>query len=324
MKGSFEVKISRKRGTKYSFTINRNLTIIRGDSGSGKTTLYEMVSDHMRYGNQSGVVIRCACSCVALTDANWKTQLDSFSDSIVFVDEGLRDILSHDFAAAVKGSSNYFVLITRADLPSLPYSVDEIYRIKTSGKYHSLVPLYPKRDSCRYSASRALPESDYDILLTEDAKSGFQFYDRRFADSDVAVESAKSNANVLNWLDAHIKCTVFVIADGSAFGPFADRVLKLQAAHPETNTVCLPESFEWLLLKSEIIKSAEITAVVNDPGSYIESADYMSWEQFLTDFLKQQTNGTPFEYKKSNLAEAYSTEQNASKVMALIACKNIR
>lgn len=45
MNGSHLVKISRRRGTKYTFTIKRNITIVRGDSGTGKTTLFDMVAD---------------------------------------------------------------------------------------------------------------------------------------------------------------------------------------------------------------------------------------------------------------------------------------
>ncbi len=324
MKGSFEVRVSRKRGTDYRFTIKRNITVIRGDSGTGKTTLFEMIADHMRYGDQSGVTVQCERPCVALTDSNWKAQLAGFSDSIVFIDEGLKDLRSHDFAAAVKGSSNYFVLITRADLPALPYSVNEVYRVKTSGKFHSLVPLYTERDGHRYSASRAVPKHDFDVLLTEDSNSGFQFYSRRFDGTDVAFESTGSNAGVLRWLDEHPQAKVFVVADGAAFGAYADRVLKLQGLRRDSVAVCLPESFEWLLLSSGVVGSTEIDKVLQDPSQYVESAECMSWEQFFTEFLKQQTKGTPFAYKKESLAEAYMVEENASKIIALIACRNIK
>ena len=134
MNGSHLVKISRRRGTKYTFTIKRNITIVRGDSGTGKTTLFDMVADYMRTGEQSGVSLQCDCPCVALTDYDWRNQLSSVHDSIVFVDEGLKEIHSDEFAHHVLYSSNYFVLISRADFPNLPYSVDEIYKIKTSGK----------------------------------------------------------------------------------------------------------------------------------------------------------------------------------------------
>lgn len=86
MNGSHLVKISRRRGTKYTFTIKRNITIVRGDSGTGKTTLFDMVADYMRTGEQSGVSLQCDCPCVALTDYDWRNQLLSVHDSIVFVE----------------------------------------------------------------------------------------------------------------------------------------------------------------------------------------------------------------------------------------------
>ena len=324
MRGSHEVSVTRKRGTNYRFTVRRNITIVRGDSGTGKTTLYEMIADHTRLGDQSGVSIQCDCPCVALTDSDWKSQLSGFENSIVFIDEGLKDLLTHDFAKAVEGSSNYFVIITRACLPALSYSVDEIYRIKTSGKYHSLVPMYPNRGACRYSLSAAAPKHDFDFLLTVDSQSGFQFFERRFADSDIQCEPAGSNASILNWLDEHPDDAVFVIADGAAFGAYIDRVLKLKELHRDSAVICLPESFEWLLLESGAVKSAHIDQVLSNPGDYIESSEYVSWERFFTYLLKKETAGTPFAYSKSELADSYSVERNASKAMALIACRNVR
>ncbi len=324
MKGSFEVKIARRRGTKYSFTVRRNITVVRGDSGSGKTTLFDMVADYARLGEQSGVVVQCDCPCVALTDVDWRHQLSGFEQSIVFVDEGLRDLLSDEFAAAVKASSCYFVLITRADIPSLPYSVDEVYRIKTSGKFHTFEPLYQQHEHFRYAISKMKPRTDFDALLVEDAKSGYQFFGRHFEGSDVSCETAGTNSAILNWLDQHLDSHVFVVADGAAFGAFVDRVLKLQDAHRDNITVCLPESFEWLLLRSGLIKSERLTGVLDDPGAHIESAQFMSWEQFFTAVLKEETRRTPFAYRKSEIADAYCIERNASSVMALIACRNVR
>ena len=49
---------------------------------------------------------------------------------------------SEAFANAVKDSDYYYVLITRHRLPMLPYSVEEIYGIHVSGRYHSLRQTY--------------------------------------------------------------------------------------------------------------------------------------------------------------------------------------
>ena len=54
--------------------------------------------------------------------------------SIVFIDECNSFVKSEDFAISIKESDNNFVIITRNDLPNLPYSVNEIYGIRQSNK----------------------------------------------------------------------------------------------------------------------------------------------------------------------------------------------
>lgn len=51
-----------------------------------------------------------------------------------------------------------------------------------------------------------------------------------------------------------------VIADGAAFGPEMDRVLQLVQTR-ENLTLYLPESFEWLILSSGILKDAEVVQI---------------------------------------------------------------
>ena len=63
-------------------------------------------------------------------------------DCIVFIDEGNAFIMGDDFAAAIQDSDNYYVIVTREGIPSLPYSVDEIYGIRDSGKYGTLKRTY--------------------------------------------------------------------------------------------------------------------------------------------------------------------------------------
>lgn len=324
MNGSHLVKISRRRGTKYTFTIKRNITIVRGDSGTGKTTLFDMVADYMRTGEQSGVSLQCDCPCVALTDYDWRNQLSSVHDSIVFVDEGLKEIHSGEFAHHVLYSSNYFVLISRADFPNLPYSVDEIYKIKTSGKYHSFVPVYQHRGNHRYAISRSAPKQDFSILLCEDSKSGFQFFERHFADSELTCASAMTNSAILGWLDQHFDDRVFVVADGAAFGCYADRVLKLQDIHRDTVTVCLPESFEWLLLSSGVISGLDVKAVLETPEAFVNSEKFKSWEDFFYKYLRDKTGNSVFRNDKDCIPEAFCRGSNSAKVMALIACRNVR
>lgn len=324
MKGSYTVKVSRRRGTTFEFTVRRNITIVRGDSGTGKTTLYDMVADYTRLGDNSGVTVQCERPCVALTDIDWRNQLADIAGSIVFIDEGMEDLPTEDFARAVRDSDNYYVIFTRSELPCLPYSVNEIYRIKTSGKFHSLVPMYKELEGHRYSLSRAKANQDFDVLLTEDSKSGLQFFEARFNGEKLLCESSQGNSKILNWLCGHEDSSVFVLADGAAFGPYADRVLKYQKEHPHEVTVCLPESFEWLLLSSGVVKADGVEENLASPENYVDSAKYMSWEQFFTSMLSDATKGTPLAYNKGRIAKGFLAPANADKVMALIAFRNVR
>ncbi len=56
MKGSYEV-IVKSRRLQYKFTINRNITILRGDSATGKTTLIDMISSYQQHGIASGITL---------------------------------------------------------------------------------------------------------------------------------------------------------------------------------------------------------------------------------------------------------------------------
>ena len=154
MYGSFNLKISNSRAA-YRFTLTRNITIVCGDSGTGKTTLYEMIAEHARFGAASGVSVSAAVPCVALTDSDWKAQLAAFQGSIVFIDEGAQFLSSREFAAAVKASDNYYVIFNRESLHELPYSVEEIYEIRHSGRYHTFKKIYKRTADLTYAKARA-------------------------------------------------------------------------------------------------------------------------------------------------------------------------
>ena len=328
MKGRQSVRVASRR-VDFKFELNRNITIVRGDSGTGKTTLYDLVASHTRLGEASGVTVKCAKRCVALVDLDWKNQLASTEDSIVFIDEGAAYIASKEFASAIRKTDNYYVIFTREGLHELPYSVDEIYRIKTSGKrYHTFERLYKPNDKHVYTLSTRkrgnARGASFDTLLTEDAKAGLQFYESRFRGTGVVCESAGTNAGVYSRLKDDHEGAIFVVADGAAFGSEADRVLKLQDQYPANITVCLPESFEWLLLRSGLVDAPGLQDVLENAADSIDSGEHFSWEQFFTAYLKEITQGTPFKYTKGRLAKAYKIPENAERIMREIATGNIR
>ena len=134
MKGKKRVIIQNNR-VHYEFVIKRNITIIQGDCASGKTTLVNMIRQAENLGESSGINVSCEVPCRVLEGVNWKIILENSRESIFFIDEENYFIKTEEFASAIRGSENYFVLITRENLYNLPYSVEEIYGLHVSGKY---------------------------------------------------------------------------------------------------------------------------------------------------------------------------------------------
>ena len=141
MKGSYSISVLNNR-VKYEFTIKRNITIVQGNSATGKTSLVDLIREYQLNGPESGINLSCKKKCVVLEGNDWKDNLTLFSDCIVFIDEGNSFVSSVDFANQIKKTTNYYVIITREGLENLPYSVNEIYGIHTSGKYADLKQVY--------------------------------------------------------------------------------------------------------------------------------------------------------------------------------------
>lgn len=170
MKGAYRVIVENKR-IKYDFLIKRNITILTGDSGSGKTILIDLIREHRRYGPDSGVSVSCGCSCRTLDNEDWEYQLKGISESIIFIDEGNRFLTTKRFAELVLKSDNYFVFATREKLPMLPYSVQEIYGFRKSGRYQKAKQTYNEIYHLYGEISEAAGIEPA-LVITEDSNSG--------------------------------------------------------------------------------------------------------------------------------------------------------
>lgn len=206
MKGKHRIVISTKR-LKYEFELRRNLTIIRGDSATGKTTLVEMIQDYVNNPTGTPVQLVCDKKCYVLEGALWKGQLKEISDSIVFIDEGNAFIKTEDFAGEIQKTDNYYVIISREALPTLPYSVEEIYGIRTSGKYGTLKQCYHEFYRI-YGTEIYEKEMNPEIVITEDSNSGYQFFDCICSENGLKCETMNGKSNIFHYLNDSVKDTI--------------------------------------------------------------------------------------------------------------------
>ena len=290
MKGRHHIIIESAR-LKYEFDIKRNITIIQGDSATGKTTLIDLLYDYQNNRENSPVRVESDVSCEVLAGAGdrWRALLELITDSIVFIDEENHFIRRKEFAEVVQKSSNYFVLITRENLPALPYSIHEIYGIRTTGKYHfpekiyhEFYPVYEELMSITENAETGF------IMITEDSDSGNQFFKTFFRKPDDCI-GAGGNSKIYSLMRKQNSDSLLsVIADGAAFGSYIAKTIEYAEQRGRT-LLFFPESFEWLILESGAVTGREIEKLLEHPEDYIDSSEYMSWEQFFTDVLENIT-----------------------------------
>lgn len=302
MKGSVHIIVQNER-IKYEFVLRRNLTIIRGDSATGKTTLVDMIREYKSLGEESGIELSCEKDCIVVEGNGWEKQLSDAGQSVVFVDEGNRFVSSVEFARFIQGTDNYYVLVTREGLSTLPYSVEEIYGIRSSGKYGGLKPIYHEMYQLytdKVDTRELMPEK----VITEDSNAGYQFFADMCNEIGIECVSAAGKSNVCSEL---LKCKdedIVVIADGAAFGSEIEKVLKVIGQRKQV-ALYLPESFEWLILVSDVLNDKEIRTMSEKWENHIESSQYFSWERFFTELLIEKSRDGYLKYNKKNLNKAY-------------------
>ena len=312
MTGAYEVIVKNRR-LQYKFTIYRNITILKGDSATGKTTLIDMIQSYQENAEASGVTVTSKCNCVVLTANNWELNLSAINNSIVFIDEGNPFINSKAFAHAVKVSSNYYVIATRNNLFTLPYSITEIYGIKnvSSNRYQETKRLYSSFYNLyeRNTSTIIKPV----LVIVEDSKSGYQFFKDLCNNFKIPCISAKGKSKIYDEIIKNPSNNILIIADGAAFGAEIENIISLMKI--KNLGIYLPESFEWLILNSGLIKGNNIDKILENPSDFIYIQKFLSWELFFTDLLRKSTNGTYLEYSKTKLNPAYLQEKECKMIM---------
>jgi hypothetical protein len=314
MKGSHKIIVQNNR-IQYKFSIRRNLTILRGNSATGKSTLIDLIAQYVRDGENSGVILRCDKPCTVLTSDMWRLRLSAIRDSIVFIDKGNSFVATQEFAEEAQHSDNYYVLAFRETLPQLPYSVDEIYTLKNQTKgYGQIKRLYT---SFQNIYERPVPSPTIerpDFVIVEDSHAGYQFFHKIFEAQSIPCISAKGKSNICAEIEkTPVGCRLLIIADGAAFGSEIEKTLAQR--RKRDIVLFLPESFEWLILKSGLIDGRRVQDILNDPAEYIDSETYFSWERYFTDLLTAQSQDTYLAYKKTSLNPNYFHEHEKQAIL---------
>ena len=314
MLGKYDIEVYNNK-VHYFLTVKRNITILQGNSATGKTELIRLIQEHEANGVSSGITLICGAKCTVLTAVDWELRLSFLKGHIIFIDETAGFLRSKRFAELVKGSDNYFVMVSRDDLSQLPYSVDEIYGLRNvsdTQKYKVYRRVYNETYNLYHLELDPIIKPE--LVITEDSNSGFEYFHALYLGNCV---SAQGKSNVYDKIRMAQGKEVLAIVDGSAFGSEIGKVLRYLEASNIHCVLYAPESFEYLILCAELFDVPK--AVFQETYRFADSVQFMSWEEFYTSYLTDITRNSIYQYSKIKLADIYKTKGTIAKIASVIA-----
>lgn len=156
-----------------------------------------------------------------------------------------------------------------------------------------------------------------EVIVTEDSNSGHAYFEILAKEIGVQCVSANGKSNVFNVVNSYKDKDVVVVADAAAFGAEMEKLVAQQLLSPRKLALFLPESFEWLILKSGVVEVDD--DMLEHPEQYADSTKYMSWEQYFTDVLKSSANEKDYmKYSKTSLSVFYTQGKGKEAIKSTI------
>lgn len=313
MTGKYDIVLYNNK-IHYRMTVRRNITVLRGDSATGKSELIRLLTIQNSNPRSSGITLICDRPCMVLNEGNWELLLGSFTERIFFIDEGNAFLRTKEFADAVRGADNYFVIVSRESLPQLPYSVDEIYGLregKDSGRYREPKRVY--NEMYRIYGDIQTKVRQPELVITEDSNSGNEFFQLLFPDRCV---SSQGKSNIKRLLLEYRNQAVLAVVDGAAFGPEMQACMELMGSFGSRLSLFAPESFEYLILESGLIEVPK--AILEETWNYADSARYFSWEEYYTAYLSNITRNEVYQYSKRRLNNFFKTLGSVERISRVL------
>ncbi len=297
---ALHLKVMSKR-LSYELEFFGKYTVIQGDSGTGKTTLCTLLDSYAN-GNHA-VKVECEFKVYHVVSTMAEMMLENIHDSILVIDEDCKILRSYNIANMLKQSNNYFILISRHTFDFLPLSIENLYTLHVDGKNHALQHTYTLGNKRTFF--------DIELIVTEDRKSGYEFFKHHF---NIPVQSAGSKSQIVPTLNrlfyGNKKLSrILVVFDAAAFAYQYKSLCEWVAAHRSLNVSFL----DWQSFENYILRQPPFSIVQEqqDTDNYVESL-----EQLSTDTLESIIN-----YNKDTLCKCLTQNVECGRCSRVHECK---
>ena len=181
----------------------------------------------------------------------------------------------------MNNSNHYFIIISRLNFSRIPHSAGSIYTLTNHKNTLTLQKLYPEKEIIKNNKT-------FTSIYIEDKGSGFQFFSSILNETCCEPIGGKDKiSNFIKNLDIEYHEYPLIIFDYCGAGNCIQSIL--QEAKTKSVSLYAPESFEYLLLESNLFPEIndEIIDFLSDLNEHYNIlSDKQSLETFITALLK--------------------------------------
>lgn len=275
----------------FNIELQRRVSFIKGDSATGKTSMYNLLDRKLRHKDDE-VLLKSNIDIVLLDFSN----LSEKHNHVLYIVDDLDILPNHDFEALMDNMIEddlWFLIMSREEVDyklkaSIIFSSNCEYSLGVVDGIYTLTPLYT------YSSINII---EYDCVLVEDSKGGFEFFSKLY--SNCEVRSACGKNNVITCMNTAIEDgfeNILVIFDtanfGSCFSEFYNIATKSEA---NIEFISAYECFEELLLQTNLLRHLEeVDFAFQNLES--EANKFKSWEKYFEYLISVATSNKPYGY----------------------------
>lgn len=321
MVGSKVIRVGNNKDV-YEVVVDRAITYIIGESGTGKTYFMESLKSVKIYKNKNYFLESDVPVNIILSHDSIHT-CDVSEECIYVIDEDVCEfLLSNRTKESIKAFNKlwgmfkkkkskpyypnaYFIFMTRKPLINVSTDIMAICELVSCVENNIKVRRLRSYFAWDFEVEKIKPE----LAIIEGAGSDYLFFKNTLLDCDVVSAEGK---NRLVPLLQHILIrmdykSIFVFADGASYGynvMFHKKFLKTLIKSTDVDVrLFFPNSFEWLVLKSGLLRIDE--DILDYPEEYFDSKDFSGTEPFFTEKLKElsldcKNHNYKFEVKADN------------------------
>lgn len=230
----------------YDILIQGKYTMLQGMSGTGKTRFVRLASQYTQGAPVEYTGPGTLYCAGGMDPSKFVRLIETCQGDVFLMDEEYDSLGYHDFLRKILTSPNYFIIVSREGLRTLPYGVESLCVMEGGPAHYYMSESYPQR-MWRQHSSRA------GKLLCEDEGNGYECAKRILQRYGYSVDTAKGKDKIVAKIKTYdVLANIVVAVDVCGLSCTAHALFAMMSRYKNLS-ISSSRSFEWCALQSEAV-----------------------------------------------------------------------